>query len=84
MLSLKMTEFWVDLAQGYPGVLGSRMTGAGFGGCTVSLVPQTSVPLFKKSISETYHAQTGLEAQLFVFKASTGAKLITEVGLLRS
>lgn len=66
----------VTLAQGVPGVLGSRMTGAGFGGCTVSLVPQTSLPLFKKTIVEKYHTQTGLHAEIFVFNASPGAQII--------
>ena len=69
-------DLLVTLAQGVPGVLGSRMTGAGFGGCTVSLVPQVSLPLFKKAINDTYEKQTGLQAEIFVFNASPGAHIL--------
>lgn len=71
-------DLLVELAQSIPGVLGTRMTGAGFGGCVVSLVPQVSVPLFKNKISQQYHAKSGLTAEIFIFKAAKGAHLIRE------
>lgn len=69
-------DLLVELALKVPGVLGSRMTGAGFGGCTVSLVPQTSLPLFETTIRDNYQAQTGLQAEIFVFSASPGAHIL--------
>jgi galactokinase len=67
-------DLLVELAQKVQGVLGSRMTGAGFGGCTISLVPQRSLNFFKETVSREYRAQTGLEPEIFVFSASQGAR----------
>ena len=66
-------DLLVELALEVPGVLGSRMTGAGFGGCTVSLVPRSKVSLFEKTVGEEYLAKTGLQAEFYVFNASQGA-----------
>lgn len=68
-------DLLVQLALKIPGVLGSRMTGAGFGGCTIALVPHVELPLFMETIFKNYLAQTGLSAEIFVFHASSGATL---------
>jgi galactokinase len=65
-----------ELAQGAEGVYGSRMTGGGFGGCTVSLVEATAVDRVSESLVEGYRARCGLEAEVFVCSPSDGAQLI--------
>ncbi len=63
----------VDAARACEGVYGSRMTGAGFGGCTVSLVDASSVEAFTASVGEKYAQATGLQASFYVCQAADGA-----------
>jgi len=62
----------VDLAMKSEGVIGSRMTGAGFGGCTVSLVHQGSVDDFVFQTGRDYKNITDLEAEFYVTTATDG------------
>jgi galactokinase len=61
-----------------PGVLGSRMTGAGFGGCTVSLVHEDSVRAFQYQVGNAYTEQTGLTPEFYVCDIGDGVKQIKE------
>ncbi|MBE0337669.1 galactokinase [Paenibacillus sp. 23TSA30-6] len=67
-------DVMVEEARRIPGTLGSRMTGAGFGGCTVSLVHEDDVERFVKEVGEAYQTRTGLEASFYVCKAGDGVK----------
>ncbi len=58
------------------GVFGSRMTGGGFGGCTVSLVETRAVEGIRHHIGEAYRARTGLEATMFVSRPAGGARVL--------
>lgn len=69
-------DLLVELALKVPGVLGSRMTGAGFGGCTISLVPRSQLAVFEQIVAQDYLAKTGLRAEFYVFSASQGAKIM--------
>ena len=55
-----------------PGVLGSRMTGGGFGGCTVSLVKDEAIEQFKQFVGEEYTKKTGLKADFYVAEIGDG------------
>ncbi|HEV3415706.1 MAG TPA: galactokinase [Pirellulales bacterium] len=58
------------------GVLGSRMTGGGFGGCTVSLVRTDAVDAVARSIGESYREQTGIAATMFPTRPAAGARIL--------
>ena len=72
-VSSRELDALVDIAQGVPGVLGSRLTGAGFGGCTVTLVQRDAVPALERAVMEAYPARTGLSPQIFEVRPAPGA-----------
>lgn len=64
----------VEEARKIDGVLGSRMTGAGFGGCTVSLVRNESVPAFIESVGKAYQEKIGYGASFYVSEIGDGGR----------
>jgi galactokinase len=66
----------VKAAQDLEGVIGSRMTGAGFGGCTISLVEAEKLDEFYEQVTTEYKKKTGLIPVFYVFKASNGVREI--------
>jgi len=58
------------------GVLGSRMTGAGFGGCTISIVPDSKIEYFIEEVGRVYEGKIGLKAEFYVAEIGTGARLL--------
>jgi galactokinase len=66
-------DWLVESAQEQPGVLGTRMTGGGFGGCTVSLVEDAAIDRFKEKVSADYRARTNISPEIFVVDAGEGA-----------
>lgn len=67
----------VEAARKVSGVYGSRLTGAGFGGCTVSLVPQEAVPEFQALVVKEYEKATAREPATYVFRAAQGVREVT-------
>jgi galactokinase len=63
----------VEAAQGLPGFIGGRMTGGGFGGCTVNLVEGTRAAQFAEEVTERYRAKTGIVPSVYVCSAADGA-----------
>jgi len=66
-------DLMVELAKDIDGVFGSRMTGAGFGGCTVSLVKEKAVDQFKEEVGERYRQETGIEPAIYSCNIEQGA-----------
>jgi len=63
----------VALAQDLPGLIGARLTGGGFGGCTVNLVEQAEAPAFAEELGSRYAAQFNIVPQIHICHASGGA-----------
>lgn len=68
-------DLMVDLAQSVDGVYGSRMTGGGFGGCTVSLVKNDHVDEFVRFVGEKYLEQTGIQPEFYICDVVDGAEI---------
>jgi galactokinase len=66
----------VDIASGVEGVYGARLTGAGFGGCTVNLVRRDAAPALRDAVLAAYGPRTGLTARVFEVEPSPGAARI--------
>ena len=77
-VSCNELDVLVDEAASIKGVLGSRMTGGGFGGCTVSLVKNDSIEIFKEKLGKNYYKRTGLKADFYVAEAGEGVRKIMD------
>ena len=75
-VSCKEIDILVELAWETEGVIGSRITGGGFGGCTVSIVKNDAVDGFIKNIGEQYLAKVGHEAEFYVVDIGDGARVL--------
>ena len=75
-VSCEEIDILVDLAWKIPGVIGSRITGGGFGGCTVSIVKNDAVYTFIDTIGKHYKEKVGHEAEFYVADIGDGAHVI--------
>lgn len=75
-VSCEEIDILVDLAWATEGVIGSRITGGGFGGCTVSIVKNEAVEQFVKSIGEAYQEKVSHEAEFYVVDIGDGAHIL--------
>ncbi|MTH55600.1 galactokinase [Bacillus mangrovi] len=76
----KELDALAEIAWKQPGVIGSRMTGAGFGGCTVSIVKKSAVEAFISEAGAEYERETGLTPAFYVVEVGEGAREITHTG----
>jgi galactokinase len=67
-------DVMVELARGLPGLYGARMTGGGFGGCTVNLVAASHADAFASAIADGYERATGLVPQVYVCATVDGVR----------
>ena len=72
-VSCEEIDILIDLAWKIPGVLGSRITGGGFGGCTDSIVKDESIDTFIETIGKTYLEKVGHEAEFYTVDIGDGA-----------
>lgn len=75
----KELDTLVEEARKIEGTIGSRMTGAGFGGCTVSLVKEDAIEEFIREVGKSYEERTGLTPDFYIAEVGDGAK---KVGIL--
>jgi len=73
-VSCQELDLMVNIARSLPGILGARMTGGGFGGCTVNLVQQQQVEMFCEEIKKRYHQATQLTPEVYVSAPSGGVR----------
>ncbi|MBQ0027258.1 MAG: galactokinase [Lachnospiraceae bacterium] len=71
-VSCEEIDILVEEALKIPGVIGSRITGGGFGGCTVSIVKNDSIDDFKENVGREYTKKTGIEAEFYIVSVGDG------------
>ena len=75
-VSCRELDFLVDRAKENPNVLGSRMMGGGFGGCTINLVKKDAFKTFKKEISKKFEAEFEYDCSVYTVKLSRGTHIV--------
>jgi galactokinase len=75
-VSVPELDKMVEIAQHLPECYGARLTGAGFGGCTVNLVEKSAAEEFSTKLARNYRKSTGLKSQIYICRSSDGARLI--------
>src|SRR5205807_9300436 len=75
-VSCRELDVMVEIAIAQRGLIGARMTGGGFGGCTINLVESAAVSDFTRKVAAEYSSQTGLTPEIYVSPASEGVQQI--------
>ena len=75
-VSCQELDLLVDLVKNDPNVIGARMMGGGFGGCTINLVNSEAVDALIKKVGDTYHTKTGIEMLAYVVEIEDGTGII--------
>jgi galactokinase len=74
-VSCRELDIMVEVAEGLPGFFGGRMTGGGFGGCTVNLVAANEAHAFRDEIAKRYQRQTGISPDIYICSPADGARV---------
>ena len=75
-VSSRELDSMVEIASRQPGILGARMTGGGFGGCTINLVEASHAETFRDNVAEEYKRATGLSPEIYISTAADGANQV--------
>ncbi|HWX93304.1 MAG TPA: hypothetical protein VNY29_11795, partial [Terriglobales bacterium] len=75
-VSCRELDLMVEAAEGLPGYCGGRMTGGGFGGCTINLMRADNAQEFAAQISERYRRAAGIEPRVYICAAEDGAQAV--------
>ena len=71
-VSCRELDVMVDIALRQDGIYGGRMTGGGFGGCTVNLVKNDAIPRFIENVAGSYEEEIGIKPEIYVSRAVSG------------
>jgi galactokinase len=77
-VSCEELDFLVDITKNDPDILGSRMMGGGFGGCTINIIREASIPSFKKNASNAFHKRFGHAPLFYDVKVDDGVRRFRE------
>jgi galactokinase len=83
-VSIEPLDVLVEIATGVAGVIGSRLSGAGFGGCTISLVDADALDDFRACVLPEYERRAGRTATMHVLRPGPGAALLADWGQERA
>ena len=75
-VSCKELDFLVELVRGNKGVLGARMMGGGFGGCTLNLVREESLEKLKEQVEDAYYTFSGIRLKTYIASIEEGTAII--------
>ena len=75
-VSCKELDILFDFAYKSNAILGARMMGGGFGGCTINIVKQENIESFSEKIKENYLKETGVKLEIYTVKITNGTGLI--------
>ena len=75
-VSCEEIDILVDEAWKIPGVIGSRITGGGFGGCTVSIVKDEAIDIFKEQVEKAYEEKSGKTAEFYIVEVGDGPYML--------
>jgi galactokinase len=73
-VSCKELDLLVDIASSCQGIFGARMTGGGFGGCTVNLVRADASTSFQEQLAQAYREATDISPEIYVCEPAQGAQ----------
>jgi galactokinase len=74
-VSCRELDIMVEVAEGLPGYYGGRLTGGGFGGCTINLVAESEAQAFADQVSSRYQQAAGIEPAVYICSADDGARI---------
>jgi galactokinase len=77
-VSCRELDIMLEAAEGLPGYYGGRMTGGGFGGCTVNLVENDKAQDFAVVVSDRYQRETGIDPRVYICSAEDGAQALAD------
>ena len=77
-VSCRELDVMVEIANIQPGLVGARMTGGGFGGCTVNLVRTDAAAEFRRNVTVAYEQQTGIHPEIYILCAADGVRRVTQ------
>jgi galactokinase len=82
-ISCAELDSMVEIAMIQPGVIGARMTGGGFGGCTINLLHAEATDAFKRSVAIEYERRTHLRPDIYVLSATDGVRAVASEQFVR-